>query len=89
MEWLPDVVYESDKDKLLLELANRTDSVKQRTGYLLQGMYPEAAEAIMEITKPKSKVRFGSRGSSLRNDEKWKISDTTLPFSVKELEKVK
>lgn len=90
MEWLPDVVYESEIPNLLEEISERNDSVKRRTGYLLQGMYPDAADAIYNsISKPVSKIRFGSRKQSIRNDEKWKISDTALPFSTKELEKVK
>jgi hypothetical protein len=90
MEWLPDVVYECEIDNLLLEISDRTDSVKRRTGYLIQGMYPVAADAIYNnISKPASKIRFGARKQSIRNDEKWKIADTELPFSPKELEKVK
>lgn len=90
MEWLPDVVYESEITNLLDEISAQNDSVKRRTGYLLQGMYPEAADAIYEaIPKPISKIRFGARKQSVRNDERWKVSDTTLPFSPKEMEKVK
>ena len=90
MEWLPDVVYECSIENVLEEIAERTDSVKRRTGYLIQGMYPDAADAIYNsIPKPSSKIRFGARKQSLRNDEKWKIADTALPFSTKELEKVK
>jgi len=42
-------------------------------------------------TKPDltSKIRFGARKQSIRNDEKWKVADTSLPFSTKEMEKVK
>lgn len=90
MEWLPEVVYESKKEIILAEIDGRTDSVKRRTGYFLQGMYPEAADAIFDsIQKPISKIRFGSRKQAVRNDEKWKISDTALPFSPREVEKVK
>ena len=89
MEWLPDVVYESDAEKIMLELVGRPASVYQRTGYLLQMMYPAAADAIFEKTCPSSKIWFGPRQTVLRNDEKWKIADSILPFSPKELEKVK
>ena len=90
MEWLPDVVYESKVEMILAEIDERTDSVKRRTGYFLQGMYPEASNAIFDvIQKPASKIRFGSRKQAVRNDEKWKISDTALPFSPKEMERVK
>lgn len=90
MEWLPDVVYEVELTNLITEISDRNDSVKRRTGYLLQGMYPDAADAIYEsIPKPASKIRFGARKKSIRNDEKWKIADTAIPFSTKEMEKVK
>ena len=90
MEWLPEVVFETDISTLLAELADRTDSIKRRPGYLLQGMFPAASDAIYElIPRPSSKIRFGARKQSIRNDEKWKISDTELPFSPKDLEKVK
>ena len=90
MEWLPDVVYEAEIMNLLSEISDRNDSIKRRTGYLLQGMYPDASDAIYNsIPKPTSKIRFGARKQSIRNDEKWKVSDTSLPFSTKEMEKVK
>ena len=89
MEWLPDLVYEFDIDKLLQELNGRANSVRQRTGYLLQGMYPEAADAIRQTTEVHAKVRFGPRQYARRNDETWKISDTILPISPKDMERVK
>ncbi len=90
MEWIPDVIYETTTENILLELCDRNDSVKRRTGYLLQGIYPDASEAIYSsIPKPSSKIRFGDRGSAVRNDQKWMISDTVLPFSPKEMERVK
>ncbi len=90
MEWLPDVVYESEIMNILTEISDRNDSIKRRTGYLLQGMYPDASDAIYDsIHRPTSKIRFGARKQSIRNDEKWKVSDTVLPFSPKEMEKVK
>ena len=89
MEWLPDVVYESNTENIVKELSGRKDSVVRRTGYLLQGMYPDAADAVYDIASGRSKIRFGSRQTAIRNDEKWMISDTVLPFSPKELETVK
>ena len=89
IEWLPDVVYEINIDRLLAELSRKNDSIKRRTGYLLQGMYPEAAEAIAGIVTTSSKIRFGPRSKAFRNNEKWKISDTILPFDPVELERVK
>lgn len=88
-EWIPDVVYEIEIERLLMELSDKTDSVIRRTGYLLQGMYPAAAEAVKSITTGSSKIRFGPRTRALRNDENWMISDTILPFSPKEMERVK
>ena len=38
--------------------------------------------------EPKSKTRFGPRSNALRNDERWKVSDTLLPFDPRELEAV-
>jgi len=89
MEWIPDVVYETDSDRILEELSTKTNSVKARTGYLLEGMYPNAADAIYESFTPVSKIRFGQREVSIRNNEKWKIADTVLPFNPKNLEVVK
>ena len=88
-EWLPDLIYELDKEKLIQELQGRPNSVKQRTGYLLQNMFPEAAESIRKQTDLHAKVRFGPREKSLRNDEAWKVSDTILPVSPKEMENVR
>ena len=90
MEWIPDVVYEMTIDNLYLELSDKNDSIKRRTGYLLQGMYPDAAEYIYNsIPKPAAKIRFGKRIPALRNDVKWMISDTALPYSPLRMEKVK
>ncbi len=60
-----------------------------KTGYLLQGMYLEAATEIMNHIGSRSKIRFGPRKPAIRNDERWMISDTILPFSPKETECVK
>lgn len=89
MEWIPDVVYEIDIDRLMEELCTRNDSIKRRTGYLLQGMYPKAADEIQNTVSIKSKIRFGPRIKAIRNDERWMIADTILPFSPKEMELVK
>ena len=89
MEWIPDVVYEIGIENLFTELSAKNDSVKRRTGYLLEGMYPEAAEAIAGIVSNSSKIRFGPRTKACRNNEKWKISDTILPFDPIELGRVK
>ncbi|MDO4290263.1 MAG: type IV toxin-antitoxin system AbiEi family antitoxin [Eggerthellaceae bacterium] len=85
-EWLPDVAYELTVENVLKELADRPCAVAARTGYLLQGMRPDIARAIMEAYPPHSKVRFGT-GSAIRNDERWQVSDSILPFDPREMEK--
>jgi len=70
---------------MLVELQERTPSVWARTGYLLQGMRPDAA-ALKSVFAPKTKVRFGSSGKALRNDEHWKVSDRLLPFDPRRME---
>lgn len=87
-EWLPDVAYELDAAKVLDELGGRPRSVAARTGYLLQGMRPDVAGAIMKASPPRSRVRFGT-GTAIRNDERWQVSDSTLPFDPCELEEVR
>ena len=90
MEWLPEVVYDLRIEELMKELEGRTDSVKRRTGYLLQGMYPKASEEIYNsISKPASKIRFGARKQAIRNNETWMICDTVLPISPTEMERIK
>ena len=88
-EWLPDVAYELDAKRIMTELAGRPQSVAARTGYLLQGMRPDVAKAIAAKMGPISKVRFGPRAPSLRNDERWGIADTLLPFDPRDLEIVR
>ena len=89
LEWLPDVTYEMNADRAVEELEGRPASVAARTGYLLQGMRPDIAEAIRKAYPPSAKNRFGPRGAAMRNDERWKISDTLLPFDPAELEDAK
>lgn len=86
-EWLPDIAYEIDTARAVEELSGRPRSVSARAGYLLQGMRPDVAEAIMEICPPRSKVRFGT-GLAIRNDEKWQVSDCVLPFDPRKMEEV-
>ena len=87
-EWLPDVAYELEAATLVDELAGRPGSVAARTGYLLQGMRPDVAEAVMEACPPRSKVRFGT-GPAIRNDERWQVSDSALSFDPREMEAVR
>ena len=86
LEWLPDVAYEMGIDRTIGELEGRPSSVAARTGYLLQGMRLDIAEAVRKAYPPSAKNRFGPRGTAMRNDERWKISDTLLPFDPAELE---
>lgn len=88
LEWLPDVAYEMESGLLLGELAGRPQSVWSRAGYLVSGMRPDLAERIAEGFEPRSKVRFGPRAKAIRNDERWKVSDTLLPFDPRKLEAV-
>lgn len=87
-EWLPDVAYELEAPALLNELQGRPRSVAARTGYLLQGMRPDVADAVMEASPPRSKVRFGT-GPAIRNDERWQVSDAALPFDPREMEEAR
>lgn len=86
-EWLPDVAYELNPGSVLEELAGRPRSVAVRTGYLLQGMRPDVAAVVMGAWPPRSRVRFGT-GPAVRNDERWQVSDATLPFDPREMERV-
>lgn len=88
-EWLPDMAYEASPGRVLQELSGRAPSVWARAGYLLQGMRPDIAEAVAAARKPVSKVRFGPRSKGLRNDERWNVCDTALPFDPRELEDVR
>lgn len=74
-EWLPELVYESDRGRVLGELGGRRASTWARTGYLLQGMRPDVAEVIMGASPPASKVRFGPRAPSFSG-----ASGTHAPF---------
>lgn len=88
-EWLPPVSYELTAEAMLRELEGWPPSVWARTGYLLQGLRPDVAESIGAVSKPKVKIKFGARGKALRNDERWMVSDSVLPFDPRELESVK
>lgn len=87
-EWLPDVANDLNVAKVLDELGRRPRSVAARAGYLLQGVRPDVADVIMETSPPRSKVRFGNR-PAIRNDERWQVSDSTLPFNPREMEEIR
>ncbi len=76
-----------DAATVLVELEGRPRSAAARTGYLLQGMRPDVADAIIEKSPPHSKARFGT-GTAKRNDERWQVSDAALPFDPREMERV-
>lgn len=88
-EWLPDVAAEADSERVIEELAGRPRSVAARTGYLLQGMRPDVAVAIGDTIGRMSKVHFGPRTRSLRNDERWGVVDALLPFDPREMQDVR
>lgn len=73
---------------MLDELGGRPRSVAARTGCLIQGMRPGVADAIMEASPPCSKARFGT-GSAIRNDERWQVSDSALPFDPREMDEIR
>lgn len=85
IEWIDEFAYELELSKMIKELEPLNRSTRIRCGYLLQGMRPDISEKIFKICKPTSKIHFGPRRKSLRNDEKWLISDSILPFDPKEL----
>ena len=85
-EWLPDVAYDVDPASMIAELDGRPDSVWARTGYLLQGMRPDVSDALRSVFTPRSKIRFGTAGKTIRNDERWMVADATLPFDPREME---
>ena len=84
-EWIEDVAYELDADRMLEELGGRAASVRTRAGYLLQGMRPDIAAGIRKAGISKTKVRFGS-GPAIRCDEGWMMVDCVLPFDPREKE---
>ena len=88
LEWLSDVAYEADASLVIAELEGRPPSVRARTGYLLSGMRPDIAKEVGRDFNPRSKTRFGARAPAKRNDERWKVSDTILPFDPRDLEAV-
>jgi len=80
LEWLPDLAALLKAELLQEELEYRCDAVVARTGYLLQGMRPDIADAVYKRDTPKYKTWFGPRAPLLRHDNKWLIADTMLPF---------
>jgi predicted transcriptional regulator of viral defense system len=85
-EWLPDLVAECDLDGVIAELSGRPATVQARTGYLLQAMRPDI---VAHLSPAKTKTWFGPRAPLVRNDERWLIADTILPFDPRTLESVR
>jgi hypothetical protein len=82
-EWLPDLAAECDLDGVIAEVAGRPATVQARTGYLLQSMRPDIAA---HLSPARTKTWFGPRAPLIRNDERWLIADTILPFDPRTLE---
>jgi len=79
-EWLPAVAAELG-GSIMDELRTRPHTVRVRTGYLLQGLRPDIAEAIRDEFGPPDRTWFGRRGEAKRHDRAWRITDTLLPFN--------
>lgn len=84
-EWLPDLAHLLVLDELGRELAGRPASVRARTGYLLQGLRADLADALRESAPVTGKTWFGPRGKLRRHDAAWQIADTLLPFDPRTL----
>lgn len=87
-EWLPDLAAEVAQDDLAVELADRPQTVRARTGYLLQGLRPDLAMRIREGYGVAGKTWFGPRGPLLHHDSAWQVADTLLPFDPRRSEAV-
>lgn len=85
LEWLPVLAAELSREKLSLELADRPSATSARTGYLLQGLRPDLADAIRESSTLHGKTWFGPRGHLRRHDNTWQVADTSLPFDPRTL----
>jgi predicted transcriptional regulator of viral defense system len=87
-EWLPSLAAELDVDRLLVELALRPQTVRARTGYLLQGMRSDIADEIRRQRDVTSRTWFGPRGPVKKHSKRWQVADTLLPFDPMALEAV-
>ena len=85
LEWLPELAADLSREQLSLELADRPSATSARTGYLLQGMRPDLADAIRESRPLHGKTWFGPRGHLRRHDNTWQVADTSLPFDPRTL----
>jgi hypothetical protein len=85
-EWLPGLAAESSWAGLCEELSDRPGAIVARTGYLLQGLRPDLAASLRQLSPPTTKTWFGPRRPLLRHDNQWLIADTLLPFDPRTLE---
>ena len=88
LEWLPDLAESLNASLLLEEISGRNSAIIARTGYLVQGMRPDIADAIYIQNKPRYKTWFGPRVALIRHDNNWLIADTLLPFDPRKMEVV-
>jgi hypothetical protein len=87
-EWLPGLAAELSSPVLSAELEDRPAAVIARTGYLLQGLRPDLADSLRQLSVPRVTTWFGPRRPLLRHDERWMVGDTLLPFDPRTLEPV-
>jgi hypothetical protein len=55
-EWFPDLTGELDGDRLVAELVGRPPTVAARAGYLPQGLRPDLAFRLREVSLPAGKT---------------------------------
>jgi hypothetical protein len=89
LEWLLELAAELNKGNLLRELTDRPGATVARTGYFLQGMRPDLADAIYSQFPIVNKTWFGPRAVLRNHDNHWLVADTILPFDPRELDDVR
>jgi predicted transcriptional regulator of viral defense system len=89
LEWLPELAAELSEEYLLQELTDRNGATVARTGYLLQGLRPDLADAIFKKFPIVNKSWFGPRTVLKNHDNHWLVADTILPFDPRKLEDVR
>jgi hypothetical protein len=89
LEWLPELAAELNEEYLLQELTDRNGATVARTGYLLQGLRPDLADAIFNKFPIVNKSWFGPHGPLKNHDNHWLVADTILPFDPRKLEDVR
>jgi hypothetical protein len=84
MGWLPAVAATAGLAAIREELEGRSRPVMVRLGYLLSGVRPDIAQALLPAAG--SRVPFGTQGRVRRFDPEWQVADTLLPVSPRLLE---